>query len=248
VIPAIVLAGAPNTGRLRDASPAAYEALIDLHGRPLTAYVIDALLKTSVVGRVVVVGPQALKEHGTDRLVVIPPVGGMLENLAAGLDAVSGFPRALVVTGDIPLFTAGIVEEFIRLCGDMEAEVYYPVIPREAVEKDFPGVQRTYVRLREGSFTGGNVGLVDPKALKRCLDRAGDFVRLRKKPVRLALVVGPGFLFRFLLGRISVKDVEKRVSYLLGFSGRAVVAHLPEIGVDVDKPADLEAVRAALAK
>jgi CTP:molybdopterin cytidylyltransferase MocA len=195
------------------------------------------------------VGPEALKEeYGSDRVLVLEPAGGMLENLAAGLEALSGFSRVLVVTGDIPLLTAEIVEEFIRLCGDAEAEVYYPIIPREAVETRYPGVQRTYVRLREGSFTGGNVGLVDPRALKRSLERAGDFVRLRKKPFRLALVVGPGFFCRFLLGRLSVKNVERRMCRLLGFSGRAVIADLPEIGVDVDKPADLAAVKAILGK
>ncbi|MEW6172489.1 MAG: nucleotidyltransferase family protein [Bacillota bacterium] len=247
MIPALVLAGASNTGRLRDVSPAPFEALIDLHGRPLAAYVIQTLLDTPLIKRVVVVGPEALGTAcSSDRLEVLPPREGMLENLAVGLDALTAAPRVLVATSDIPLLTPEAVLDFLELCKDNEVDVFYPVIQREEVEKAFPGVRRTYVRLREGSFTGGNIGLVNPEALRRSLDRAGEFVRLRKKPFRLALVVGPCFLCRFLLGRLSLQQAEERVSHLLGFRGRAVVTGIPEIGVDVDKPSDLELVRAVL--
>ncbi|MEW6184023.1 MAG: nucleotidyltransferase family protein [Bacillota bacterium] len=247
MIPALVLAGAPNAGRLKEVSPAAFEALIDLNGRPLAAHVIEALLATPAVERIVVVGPEALGNAFTsDRILFLPPREGLLENLAAGLDALSAAPRVLVVTSDIPLLTPEAVLDFLELCKDSQVDVFYPVIPREEVEKTFPGVKRTYVRFREGCFTGGNIGLVDPKALGKCLDRAGDFVRLRKKPFRLALVVGPCFLCRFLLGRLSLRQAEKRVCHLLGLRGRVVVSSSSEIGVDVDKPSDLELVKAVL--
>ncbi|MEW6573950.1 MAG: NTP transferase domain-containing protein [Bacillota bacterium] len=247
MIPALVLAGSPNTGPLRDVSPAPSEALIDVHGRPLTAYVIEALLATPVVGRVVVVGPRDLgKSFGSDRIVILPLQGGLLENLAVGLKALANASRVLVVTGDLALLTPSAVAEFLQLCSSEEADVFYPVVPRDAVEKAYPTIKRTYVRLREGVFTGGNVGLVDPAVLIRSLDRARDFVRLRKKPLRLALVVGPGVLGRFLLGRLSLREAEKKVSRILGLRGRAVIASIPEIGVDVDKPGDLEVVKDVL--
>lgn len=249
MIPALVLAGSPNTGALRDVSPAPFEALIDIHGRPLTAYVIEALLATPVIDRVLVVGPRNLeKSFASDRLVILPPQGGLLENLAVGLEALSDAPRVLVVTGDLVLLTPSGVENFLRLCGSEEADICYPVVPRDAVERAYPMVKRTYVRLRDGVFTGGNVGLVDPAAMITALERARDFVRLRKKPLRLALIVGPGVLCRFLLGRLSLREAEKKVSGFLGLRGRAVIAPIPEIGVDVDKPDDLEAAKAVLKK
>ncbi|MEW6447797.1 MAG: nucleotidyltransferase family protein [Bacillota bacterium] len=249
MIPALVLAGSPNTGTLRDVSPVPFEALIDIHGRPLTAYVIEALLETPVISRVVVVGPQELKKAvESERLVILPPRGGLLENLAAGLEALYSTSRVLVVTGDLALLTPPAVEAFLRLCESGEADVYYPVVPRDAVEKAYPAIKRTYVRLRDGVFTGGNVGLVDPAMLLKSLDRARDFVRLRKKPLRLALIVGPGVLCRFLLGRLSLGEAEKKVSRILGLRGRAVIAFIPEIGMDVDKPDDLRVAEAVLQK
>jgi GTP:adenosylcobinamide-phosphate guanylyltransferase len=249
MIPAVVLAGAPNTGRLREVAPVSWEALIDVRGRPMAAYVVEALLATPAVGEVAVVGPPELEEAcASERVLFLAPRGSMIENLTAGLDAFPDAPRVLIATADIPLLTPAAAAGFLDLCAGGGAEVYYPVIPRAVVEKALPGVRRTYVRLRDGVFTGGNLGLVDPRAIRRCLDRAREFVRLRKKPLRLALVVGPGFLGRFLLGRLTLREAERRVSELFGFRGRAVVAPFPEIGVDVDKPADLEAVKRALSK
>ncbi|MCL6560887.1 MAG: nucleotidyltransferase family protein, partial [Firmicutes bacterium] len=182
-----------------------------------------------------------------EQLFFLPPQGGLLENLDAGLYSLSDASRVLVVTGDIPLLTPSVVEGFIRLCEDQGAEAYYPVVPRSTMEEALPGVKRTYVRLRDGSFTGGNVGLVDPAAVKRCLNRARDFVRLRKKPFRLAMVVGIGFLVRFVLGCLSLREAEEKVSKILGIKGRVVVTPFPEIGMDVDKPSDLEIAETALA-
>ena len=42
-IDAVVLAGAKNDGKLQQADPAEYEALIDIHGRVMLDYVLAAL-------------------------------------------------------------------------------------------------------------------------------------------------------------------------------------------------------------
>ncbi|MFQ9523288.1 MAG: hypothetical protein ACLR2G_07125 [Phascolarctobacterium faecium] len=45
-------------------------------------------------------------------------------------------------------------------------------------------------------------------------------------------------MLKFLLHRLTLSDIELRASELLGFSGKAVVSHYPEIGMDVDKEED----------
>ena len=47
-----------------------------------------------------------------------------------------------------------------------------------------------------------------------------------------------GNMLKFLLHRLTLSDIELRASELLGFSGKAVVSHYPEIGMDVDKEED----------
>lgn len=111
------------------------------------------------------------------------------------------------------------------------------------LESCYPDIERTYVRLREGVFTGGNVGLAQPAALARCLKQAEKLVAYRKNPLRLAWLLGPGLLLRFLAGKLSLAEAERKASELLEVRGKAVIAEIPEIGVDVDKPSDLALVR-----
>ncbi|RDV84627.1 nucleotidyltransferase family protein [Ammonifex thiophilus] len=244
MLPAIVLAGAPNEGRLREVSSAPFEALIEVGGKPLAAYVLDALLATEDISRIVVVAPEQLAQvyPRNDRLTFIPPKGKLLENLSSALPPVADAPKVLVVTGDLPLLTPAAIGAFLGLCRS-KAEVYYPIIPRSVLERCYPGIKRTYVRLREGVFTGGNVGLARPAALARCLKQAEKLVAYRKNPLRLAWLLGPGFLFRFLAGKLSLAEAERKASELLGVQGKAVIAEIPEIGFDVDKPSDLALVR-----
>ena len=43
-------------------------------------------------------------------------------------------------------------------------------------------MKRTYVRLMDGYFTGGNMALLRPEWFARCRDRLDLFVAYRKKP------------------------------------------------------------------
>ena len=69
----------------------------------------------------------------------------------------------------------------------------------------------------------------------------------RKSPLRQARMLG-GIrpLIKFLLGRMSLAEGEQRASRALGIRGRAVVCPYPEVGMDVDKPFQLEIARAEL--
>src|SRR5690606_38407422 len=106
MVDAVVLAGAPNTGTLHEVSPEPYEALIEIGGRPMLAYVLEALQASAQVGRLVVVGPPALDVvvtvTGAER---VDPGPDVLANLLAGVDALGarGSSRHILVsTADIP--------------------------------------------------------------------------------------------------------------------------------------------------
>ena len=63
---------------------------------------------------------------------------------------------------------------------------------------------------------------------------------LRKKPWKLAQLLGFSFMLKFFMQRLSLAELEKRVSQLLGVKGVAIISPYPEIGTDVDKPSDFE--------
>jgi hypothetical protein len=100
-------------------------------------------------------------------------------------------------------------------------------------------MRRTYARLKEGSFTGGNLMRLDPELFFQAEPLVKRLIALRKRPLALARLVGLDVLFKLLVGRLSVAELEARAERLLGVPVKAVVAAYPEIGVDADKPEDL---------
>lgn len=238
---AIVLAGQRNRA-FTALSDVSYEALVPVAGRPMVDYVLDALLAARAVDGIVMVGPP----RGLDGVNEVPPGPSLWDNLAAGLGRLdSTDDSVLVVTSDIPLIDGRMVDGFVEAAPP--ADLVYPVISKADTVAKFPGTERTYVRLRGAPYTGGNLVLARPRALARVRERAEKLVAHRKAPVKLALDVGPLLLLKFLLGRLSLAEAERRVSAVFDIEGRVVVSRDPEIGVDVDKPSDLALVEQVLA-
>jgi GTP:adenosylcobinamide-phosphate guanylyltransferase len=246
---AVILAGRRNTGKLKDVASAEWEALIDLGGRPMLQYMVDACSGSSIIGRTAVVGPAAVLSasvHGRN-LSFVEAGDSAIENLRRGLGELGAEGFLAICASDLPLVTAEILDRLIRTCLSSPAQLYYPVIPREDNEAAFPGMKRTYGTMREGTLTGGNVFLVDAAILESKLPIADDFFLARKNPLKMAGLLGWTFLLRLLLRRLSIPDIERRVGALFGLRGKAVICHDPEVAVDVDKPSDLELVRRLLA-
>ncbi|HOV79141.1 MAG TPA: nucleotidyltransferase family protein [Bacillota bacterium] len=244
MIDAVVLAGSPNDGPLQECSPVLHEALIPIGGRAMVEYVVDALLNSRQIRRVLVVGPEAELSSmlSGDRVSVAGSAGGIMQNIEAGLSRLPGAKRVLLATSDIPMLTSEAVDDFLTLCGDMSGDLYYPVISRNEVEKKFPSTRRTYVSLRSGVYTGGNLFIINPAKFKMCVDNGQKLISLRKSPVGLCRLLGVVFVVKFLTRTLTLHEAEKKVSELLGIKGTVVISRFPEIGVDVDKPDDLELV------
>ncbi len=209
----------------------------------MAAWVLRAL-KGGGADRVAFVGPRGPLEPAPD--LWLEDRGDLLANVEAGLSALTAQGPVLVATADVPLLTPEAVFHLLSVAPP--AGLVYPIVPREAVEERFPGMKRTYARLREGTFTGGNLVLLDPALFRRALPVARKVVAWRKNPLRLALLFGPAFLLKLLLGVLSVAELEARAEGIFGVPMRAVVVPYPEIGVDVDKPEDVAFAERALSE
>lgn len=248
MVQAVLVAGSPNTGPLSGADPSPWEALIPVNGRPMVDVVARVLLTVPAIEDLAVVGPPAVTEIFAEekRVRAVPAGDGLMENVARGLTAFPDADQVLVVTADIPLLTAAAVTDFLERCGNRREDIYYPIVEENTVNSRYPQVKRTYVRLREGRFTGGNLVLFRPAVFPRCRAKGEEFTAYRKQPLKLAGVLGVTFLLRFVTGRLGLSDAENKVTTLLGISGRAVITPFPEIAVDVDKPSDLVLARASI--
>lgn len=245
---AVILGGAENSGALKNADSSRYEAGIRINGRPMVEYVISALEKVEEIERIVVVAPEDLvvASQNHSKLIAVAPGESMVDSLLQGLKALDTNRQVLVLTSDIPLITAEALKDFLSACRKREADLYYSFVPKTAVEERYQGVSRTYVHLKDGVFTGGNVMLVDPQVILSHWRRIFQAVQLRKEPLKLCRLFGYRFFLKLVCGQLTVAEIEGRVEEILKIKGAGIVSFFPEIGIDVDKPSDLELAQALL--
>ncbi len=239
------------------AGDAPCRALIDLAGRPMLHYVLDAvrggLEAAGVTGRILLAGDDVPPTPGCE-----PVAGGasLVDTLLNGVACLtSNETRLLLVTADIPFLTAASVADFLtRAERDAPgAQFVYPIIEADKCRAAFPDMKRTTLRIAEGEFTGGNVSLLDPSFLREKADVIRAAYANRKNVTGLAVLLGPSFLFRLVASRafpaaLPLPLLEKAVGRLLGGAvARAVVTPFPEIGSDVDRTDDVLIARRLLA-
>lgn len=248
---AIILAGAPNKGQLRQISPAQYEAEIEIAGRPMLDYVVLALERVQSIKRIVIVGYESMLSNNKldgKRLIFVKPGPSVINSLEHGFSVLTPGEPVLILTSDIPLITKEALEDFLDRCQGQAGEIFYSFVPKMINDQKYPGVQRTYVRLKEGTFTGGNLVLLSPEIIGEKLTTLTKAVALRKKPLKLCRMLGWGYLFKLLLGILTIKEIEDRVAEVLGVKVVGIVSPYPEVGIDVDKPSDLKLAREVLTK
>lgn len=247
---AIVLAGALNKRWLRQVSPAQYEAEIEIAGRPMLEYVVLALERVQRIKRIVIVGSEKMLANKTDeaRFIFVEPGPSIVESLESGINALTTPEPVLVLTSDIPLITKEALEDFLNRCDSQSGDLFYSFVPKTVNDQKYPGVQRTYVRLKEGVFTGGNIVLLSPKVIREKKEMLIKAVTLRKKPLKLCGLLGWWYVLKFFSGTLTVKEIEERVSEALGVKAVGIISPYPEVGIDVDKPSDLRLAREILAK
>lgn len=237
-VDAVVLAG--GEGAIID--PAiAVKGLVPVAGKPMVEWVVDALKAADSIADISVVVPTAENlgpwADKVDKLVVSRR--SFIDNLVAGVDAFRNDRHVLVTTGDVPALTPEAVDDFVTRSLEQGADVSYPLVRKEDMQRQFPGSERTFIRIEGGAVTGGNMMVLSPDVVYRNRDIGQRLFDTRKSPVRMAKVIGVGFILKLLTGRLKPSDVESKMEQLLG--GHCVAVYTPHasIGADVDKPIDV---------
>jgi len=247
-VDAIILAGAKNDGKLQTVSSCPYEALIHINGKPMLCYVVEALRKSPYIDRIVVVGFPEFKQYLADDIILLECASSLVENVQIGMNYLQPKNHVLVVTSDIPMVTQEAVDDFIQRCEGKVADLFYPIVSKEANEELYPGVIRTYVTLKDGIYTGGNMVLMSAHFIGQCHPVVERVVQLRKKPFAIARLLGLKIIIKFVFRKLTIADVEQRVKKHFGLCAQAVISPYPQIGTDVDKPSDWELAQRVLAQ
>ncbi|GEM_PF-1832992 len=146
-------------------------------------------------------------------------------------------PYLLILSSDLPFIESRHLRELIQFHqqSDPPAEGIYPAVEVELCRRRFPGLRRTTVPLDGKRLTGGNVFILRRDRLDSLLTRLEAFLRARKNPLRMALLIGPGVLFRAILGRLTSADLKGQIRRLFGVRAELYLSPYPEIATDVDR-------------
>lgn len=247
---ALILAGTKEKGPLEIAENVDNKALIVIDGRPMIDYIVDALNNSENIDRILVVGPKnTLYPYIGKKVKEILNSGkSILENMEIGLNFFNSTDSLLLLTSDIPLLTTEAIDEFLRICTKRKAQIGYPVITKENIVKKYPETQRTYVKMKEGAFCGGNIVFFKPEVFFQNKKLIKELFDNRKAAWKYVKILGLKFILKFLFKTLTLEEVEKRVTEIFGYNSIAAMTSYPEIMIDLDKPSDLKLIRKCLEK
>ncbi len=242
---AFVLAGTKEKGPLEITANVENKALIMIKDRPIIEYIIDALNNSENIDKILVVGPkdELYPYIGKKVEEILDPGNSILENMEIGLNYFNSENNLLLLTSDIPLITSQAIDEFIEKCIEKEADIGYPIITKENIIKKYPETIRTYVKMKEGIFCGGNIVFFKPEIFFQKKALIKELFDNRKANWKNAKILGLKFILKFLFKTLTLDEIEKKVTKLVGCKSVAVMVSSPEIMIDLDKLSDLELIQ-----
>jgi molybdopterin-guanine dinucleotide biosynthesis protein A len=245
VIDAVVLAGGPQdeVAKLQPGAP--NKAFVEIGGVTLVGRVLAALRASPRVARIVVVAPESVRGHAdlASADEQRPDGKRITESLRNGLAGFIPNEDVLVVASDLPVLTGVAVDDFIARLEELRADIAYGCVEKQVHMRRFPDVPHTWARMRDGTFCGGGIVGIKPRALPllgRFIERLG---AARKHPFKLASFFGWDMLARFAVGRLAIAQAETRAAEILGAPVRALVSPYPETAVNVDRIGDVDLAR-----
>ncbi len=238
---AIILAGESKSGREEGLKN---KALIKIKDKYMLEYVLDTLHRVQAIEKIVVVGDKKKLKDALGYKIdyILESENSIVDNAMKALELFPNDKEIIILTCDIPMITVEAIEHFLLESKEYGADLAYPVVDKKLNDEKYPEVKRTYVKLKEGQFTGGNAFFLKPEIKYKVKDFFEKMLENRKNPAKMAKILGIGFLIKLALGTLSIEAIKRKVNKLLDINAAVVISPYPEIGNDVDKESDLQFV------
>ncbi len=239
---AIVLSGGRLNGGLRDRFGVSVKSQIPYRGRTLLRIALEAVVQVDRVEKpVAVVGPQDIQAEVSafsGDAVWLLEGAGIMDNIERGAEFLGWENNFLLLSPDLPLLTAGDLDTFLRAI-PVDAEIAVPIIPRESFLDMFPNAKNRFAKTSDGYVTMGSAFYIVGAVIKKNLGLGRDAYRVRKNILKLGLLLGFPLLLGFVLGRVRISDVERRVGAIADANARGIVLPLPRLAYDIDNEENL---------
>ncbi|GMU52956.1 MAG: hypothetical protein AMXMBFR33_21020 [Candidatus Xenobia bacterium] len=235
---AIVLAGGINTRSLYPGYQPGPKATLEIGGRRLIDYVLEAL---SGMDEIAIVGELALPGYRS-----VPGGDQPLQSFEAALLAFPEEEYVLIAPADQPLLRAVMVEQFLTLCRARPGgDFYLALVPRERFTGVFATTRKHFSHFSDGSVCHGNLALVRPSLLQNrlAMERVNNIYRNRTSPVGSALALGLKLGLTYVLGvhyfhKLGLEQFTAALSRRFHTRMVGILMSYPEVAVDIDEEAD----------
>ena len=229
------------------------KALLDIAGKPMIQWVLDAVSASPEIDHIVVIGlPELGKIQISKPVTFLPNQVDMIENIKSGLKEVQKIhPEAefaLLVASDIPAISERMVTELVEKVNQYQVDLIYSVIPKKVMEAKYPTSNRTYTVLKDVAICGGDMNAVRLNIVEKTEALWERLTAARKNPLKQAAILGPEILFSLIFKTATLEKAAQLICKRIGITGKALIQQDAEIGMDVDKPHQLEIMRADMAQ
>ena len=207
------------------------KALAPLGERRLIDAAIDAARAIGVAG-IAVVGGERVRAHCSDRVDrFIDAADDGVENIRRALAAFP-FERLVYLTSDLPFVNGDDLAAFVGASAD--AQLTMPLADAKAYERAYPFAPSHTMSLGGERFANGSVFVIDRAALAPLESLAGQFFIARKSLPKMAMLLGPALVMRFITRQLRIRDIEGRARALFGLDARAIRGSAPSLCYDID--------------
>jgi GTP:adenosylcobinamide-phosphate guanylyltransferase len=216
------------------------KAMLNIAGKPMLQWILDALNATPRIGQIVIVGITAIETLKSEKTITfLPDHGDILNNIQAGaLDLLRQDPTTqqfLVISSDVPGVTSEMIDWTIDRVNETDSDLYYLAIERKTMEKRYPESKRTYLHLKDIEACGGDINAARASLFQNTSPLWTKIIKARKSPIKQALLLGVDTMLLILLRALTMSQTERKVCKRLGIDGRVILCPYAELGMDVDK-------------
>ncbi|HEV3156438.1 MAG TPA: nucleotidyltransferase family protein [Candidatus Baltobacteraceae bacterium] len=187
---------------------------------------------------VVVIGGDEVRSHCAARVdTVLPAAEDGRENLESALRLARGREPLLLVTCDLPFITPSALAHFLSAVGN--AQIAMPTAGEAAYIQQYPGAADHVTSLGGERIANGSVFYFSSEdAATRAIVIARRLFHARKNLLRMATLLDPPLLLRFLVRRLRIEHLETYAERRFGISARVVRDASPALCYDIDTVED----------
>jgi len=240
---AVITAGGTVDGAFAVAAGTRIKALAPIGSTTPLDAVLDAC-EGAGIADAAVFGGSEVRAHVASRGVrVLDAVADGSVNLLHALDAWPG-ERFVFLTSDLPFATAAGLRDLLARSEPFALTMALADV--DAYAARFPGAPEHSVALGGERVANGNAFVIAPEAVPPARAFAARFFEARKSLPRMALLIGPVTIARFLARRLRIADLEAQARRRLGVRVAALRGCDPGLCFDVDTLEEYDYARAHL--